>query len=241
MSGWIKLHRELTDKAIWQESTPEQKTILITLLMMANHQEKEWEWKGKRYKAEPGQFVTSLESIVKKCGKGITVQNVRTALKRFEKYEFLTNQSTNKNRLITVVNWEVYQNKDSEVTSKITSNQQATNKQLTTNKNDKNDKELYISIVEYLNLKAGTKYKSDTKKTISLIDSRLKEGFTLDDFKRVIDNKISTWKGTEWEKYLRPETLFGNKFEGYLNEKNLTKETEETPKGNNWRGSDKRL
>jgi phage replication O-like protein O len=102
-------------------------------------------------------------------------------------------------------------------------------------------KEIYISIVDYLNTKTNKSYKATTKKTQSLIDGRLKEGFTLDDFKKVIDNKIATWKGTEWEKYLRPETLFGNKFEGYLNEKNSTKETEEGLKGSNWRGSDKRL
>lgn len=144
MQGWIKLHRELLDKAIWTESTPEQKTILMTILMLANHKEKEWEWKGKRFKAEPGQFVTSLEKIALKSGKGISIQNVRTAIKRFEKYEFLTNESTNKNRLITIVNWCTYQATDDEPNKQnnkqLTSNQQATNKQLTTNKNVKNDK-----------------------------------------------------------------------------------------------------
>lgn len=144
MQGWIKLHRCLMYKPIWQESTPEQKVILTTILMMANHQGREWEWKGKVYKAEPGQFVTSLESITTKCGKGITMQNVRTALKRFEKYEFLTNESTNKNRLITIVNWGLYQANEDEPNKQdnkqLTSNQQATNKQLTTNKNVKNVK-----------------------------------------------------------------------------------------------------
>ncbi|HGV8436632.1 TPA: hypothetical protein I0I20_RS02910 [Enterococcus faecium] len=138
--GWIKLYRQLLEKPIWQESTPEQKVILITLLSMANHEEREWEWQGEPYKASPGQFVTSLDSIRKKCGKGISLQNVRTALKRFERYGFLTNEPTNKNRLITIVNWEVYQSKDNDLTKELTSNQQATNKQLTTNKNEKNDK-----------------------------------------------------------------------------------------------------
>ena len=144
MSGWIKLHRELLKKAIWKESSPEQKTILITILMLANHKEKEWEWKGEKYVAEPGQFVTSLDSIVEKCGKGVSIQNVRTALKRFEKYEFLTSEVTNKNRLITIVNWGFYQTDTEEANKQtnkqLTSNQQAANKQLTTNKNDKNDK-----------------------------------------------------------------------------------------------------
>ena len=135
--GWITLHRKLLDKPIWFESTPEQKVILITLLLMANHKEREWEWMGKPYKAKPGQFVTSLESIRQKCGKGISLQNIRTAIKRFEKYEFLTNEVTKVNRLITIINWEFYQDKNSELTKKLTVNQQSVNNQLTTNNNDK--------------------------------------------------------------------------------------------------------
>lgn len=135
MSGWVKLYRELFDKPIWEASTPEQKVILVTLLAMANHREKEWEWKGERYKAAPGQFVTSLPSIAKKAGKGISIQNVRTALKRFESYGFLTDEATNKNRLITIVNWGFYQCSDEQPTAELTGNQQAANRQLTANKN----------------------------------------------------------------------------------------------------------
>ena len=79
------------------------------------------------------------------------------------------------------------------------------------------DKEIYISIVDYLNEKTGSKYKPTTPKTKTAIHARLMEGFTLDDFKTVIDKKCADWMGTEYEKYLRPETLFGTKFEGYLN------------------------
>ena len=77
---------------------------------------------------------------------------------------------------------------------------------------------IYINIVEYLNEKAHKNYKADTSKTKSLIDARLNEGFTYEDFVKVIDTKCSSWIDTDMEKYLRPETLFGNKFEGYLNE-----------------------
>jgi uncharacterized phage protein (TIGR02220 family)/predicted phage replisome organizer len=80
------------------------------------------------------------------------------------------------------------------------------------------DKE-YISIVSYLNEKAGTNFKATTGKTKSAINARLNEGFKLEDFKTVIDKKCQEWIGTEMQKYLRPETLFGTKFEGYLNAK----------------------
>lgn len=74
-------------------------------------------------------------------------------------------------------------------------------------------------IVDYLNQVCGTKYKAKTSKTASCIRARLKEGYKVEDFKLVIDKKHRGWAGTEWEKYLRPETLFGTKFESYLNEK----------------------
>ena len=77
----------------------------------------------------------------------------------------------------------------------------------------------YKEIVDYLNLKNNSNYKYTTKKTKDCIKARINEGFTLDDFKKVIDNKINEWLGTNMEKYLRPETLFGTKFESYLNQK----------------------
>lgn len=74
-------------------------------------------------------------------------------------------------------------------------------------------------MIEYLNLKLGTNYKTSTRKTRDCIKARYNEGYRLDDFKLVIDKKYNEWNGTDMEKYLRPETLFGNKFEGYLNQK----------------------
>ena len=82
------------------------------------------------------------------------------------------------------------------------------------------DKEIYKTVVSYLNEKAGTKYKATTPKTKTAIKARLSEGFTVDDFRTVIDKKCTEWLGDDkMEKYLRPETLFGTKFEGYLNAK----------------------
>jgi DNA replication protein DnaD len=107
--GYFKIWRELFSKPIWQNSTPEQKTILITLLAMANFREKKWEWQGKPFECQPGQFITSLDSIAKESGKGVAIKNVRTALERFEKLEFLANESTKTGRLITILNWELYQ------------------------------------------------------------------------------------------------------------------------------------
>ncbi|HCQ5582057.1 TPA: conserved phage C-terminal domain-containing protein [Clostridioides difficile] len=81
------------------------------------------------------------------------------------------------------------------------------------------DKEIYKRVIDYLNKTVDKSFKSTTKKTISLIDARLKEGFTEEEFYKVIDNKVLNWLyDDKMNAYLRPETLFGNKFESYLNE-----------------------
>lgn len=90
---------------------------------------------------------------------------------------------------------------------------------------------IYSRVIDYLNSKTGKSYKSTTRKTQSLIKARIDEGFNEEEFFKVIDNKVSEWKGTEYEKYLRPETLFGNKFEGYLNQ-DFGAGTKEISKGN---------
>ena len=85
----------------------------------------------------------------------------------------------------------------------------------------------FKEIIEYLNQRTGKKYKDSTKATQRHIKARIKEGFSLEDFKRVIDWKASEWTGTDMEKYLRPETLFGTKFEGYLNAAPIPKKMRE--------------
>ncbi|MBR9261861.1 alpha/beta hydrolase, partial [Staphylococcus aureus] len=77
----------------------------------------------------------------------------------------------------------------------------------------------YKEIIDYLNKKAGKHFKHNTAKTKDFIKARWNQDFRLEDFKKVIDIKTAEWLNTDSDKYLRPETLFGNKFEGYLNQK----------------------
>ncbi len=92
--------------------------------------------------------------------------------------------------------------------------------------NDKNDKRdaLRSQIIEYLNKVTHSKYKSNTPVSVKHINARLKEGFVLEDFKYVIDVKWTEWggkftkEGKSMEDWMRPITLFGPKFEGYLNQ-----------------------
>ena len=73
-------------------------------------------------------------------------------------------------------------------------------------------------VISYLNLKAKKNFKVDTASHQKFIKARLKEGYALEDFKKVVDIMVAKWKGTEYEQYLQPQTLFGNKMDNYLNQ-----------------------
>ncbi len=82
------------------------------------------------------------------------------------------------------------------------------------------DINIYSRVIDYLNKKANTNYRSTTKKTQQIIKARINEGFKEEDFYLVIDKKVSEWiNNKDMCRYLRPETLFGTKFESYLNQK----------------------
>lgn len=138
-------------------------------------------------------------------------------------------------------------NKQQTDNEQITSKERTINKPLTTNEEYKDDKNIkneeereesknekkdtHLSerkqIIEYLNQKLGTRYRHGSDINKKYINARLNEGYTVGDFYEVIDKKCGEWQGTEREKYLRPETLFGNKFESYLNQ-NIVKEKGQT-------------
>lgn len=81
----------------------------------------------------------------------------------------------------------------------------------------------YQEILDYLNLKTKAHYKASSGVNQRLIRARFKDGYSLQDFKTVIDNKAFEWQHTDMWKYMRPSTLFGSHFDDYLNENNLQK------------------
>lgn len=96
------------------------------------------------------------------------------------------------------------------------------------------EKNIYCRVVDFLNSRTGKQFKSNSQKTRSLINARLSEKFKEEDFFTVIDNKSSKWlKDPKMFEYLRPETLFGTKFESYLNDTGGGNGTNGTSGGNN--------
>lgn len=216
--GWFKIHRSLFKKAIWLNSTPEQKVILITLLGMANHEGSEWEWKGKQFKTEAGQFVTSTNSIIDKAGTGISRQNVRTALIKFKKYDFLTYESTKTGILVSIVNWGLYQGEKNSVSQAVnpkeTKKSPIYNQPLTTNKKDKNNKNvenekkfIYIreftenkllrqTILDFMKMRAEIR-KPMTDRALQLMLTKLKSLSNDEEVQiKILENSIENcWQG----------------------------------------------
>ena len=91
----------------------------------------------------------------------------------------------------------------------------------TENTKTENNNNIFLicqEVISYLNLKAKKNFKVDTASHQKFIKARLKEGYVLEDFKKVVDIMVAKWKGTDYEQYLQPQTLFGNKMDNYLNQ-----------------------
>ena len=159
----------------------------------------------------------------------LTTQKVRTILKKLEKegyIELLTSGSKGKESTLKItIKQQLFNNNVTNISEQLQQveggkQQQSNNNVTTLSKKKEKDNNIYSLVIDYLNKKASTNYRASTKNTQSFINARVKEGYAVEDFKKVIDSKSREWLGTDFEKYLRPATLFGTKFENYLNEAN---------------------
>lgn len=221
MSSYIKIDRRILEWEWYQNE--HTKNVFLHCLLKANW--KDGKWEGK--KIPRGSFVTSVKKLSSELN--LTEDEIKTALKHLIKTGEITKQTTNKYSVITVSNYDLYQ----EVTKQNPNNSQRDTEQLQNNSTSipnlfptieeieeikESNNNIVRQIVERLNFLTGTKYRTNTDSTKRIIKTRLDDGYTLDDFYAVIDKKTKEWKGTEMEKYLRPQTLFGSKFESYLNQ-----------------------
>lgn len=112
------------------------------------------------------------------------------------------------------------------------------NKEITNKRKEKSSAkaEPAISeIIDYLNKKAGTHYSPKTKAYQELINTKLAEGYTINDFKKVINNQAFSWQNTPAWKYMRPSTLFKDKFDEYLHANDLNRYSgKRVEKGTDW-------
>lgn len=189
MSGWIKIHRKFLDWEWFNKS--EAVHLFMYLVLKANHTDGQWQG----IDIKKGQFVTSFGKI--SSDTGISLQTIRTLLKKFEKTNEINIQTTNKYSVITICKYETYQQEEKKKNKQLTNKQQTTNNQLTTNKNNKNNKEIILD--------SWIEYRKEIKKPIkqATIDSILEtmNKYSEEQCKFVINNSIQNgWQGLFWDK-----------------------------------------
>ena len=252
---WIKLHTAMFDnsKIRYIRTLPEGNNMVLIWVMLLS----------KAGKCNASGFIFLTENIpytsqMLAAEFGFDLYLIELALATFVKLNMIQLEE----HIIKIAGWEEHQNIDGldrirEQTRKRVAKYRENQKQLPCNvtgndtvtegnaieeeteEEEEIDINIYSSIINYLNKKADTRYRVNNKKTKTLIKARLNEGFTEDDFYKVIDNKVNEWANTDMNKYLRPETLFSPKFEGYLNQKEIKNAQYSNGKSNNRWGTGK--
>ena len=220
--------------------TYEGKVFMVILFKTVGFQ-KEVDWlsykqicrhTGIKYKTRISESIKSLvdKNLIIKDGKYFEInqdfekwltlgkENINS-VKEFYQYKKLRNSVTNDNEKLRNSVTEVTEKRNSKLRNSVmpSTDNIITDKTITDNNIFRSDQ--IEEIINYLNSKSDKNFRSNNKNTIKEIKARLNDGYTIIDLKKVIDIKTSQWKNTEYDKYLRPKTLFGSKFEDYINER----------------------
>ena len=226
--GWVKIQRSVTDSWIYKSKPFCQFAAWVDLILLVNHEEKKIPVNGKMITIQRGQTYTSIRSLAERWGWSLS--RVKRYIDVLEMDNMVNTEKNANGTLLTLVNYSLYQDaqnaNETETERKRNANETRAerNKNIKNEKNDKEDKkDIYISSIDdifsYLNLRTGKHFTGRSEAQRKHIIARLKEGYTVEEFKQVIDNKVAAWGHSEkMAVYLRPETLFGTKFETYLND-----------------------
>lgn len=227
--GHVKLWRKSLDSGVF--ASEQLWKVWCWCLMRTNYKQRNVSFQtgkgGVVITVNPGQFVFGRNAAADQL-----CQNPSTVWKRMKKLESLGMiqiESNNQYSIVSICNWSEYQSngveKEQAGNKQVTSKEQASN----TDKKDKKDKNKekdilsgkaqqripFAEIISYLNSTCHKNFKA-TEATKRLIRARFNEGFGVDDFKAVVDLKAEEWiTDDKMIQYLRPQTLFGTKFEGY--------------------------
>lgn len=237
-TGYFKLYRPLQDHWVYSDSRYLHLWIDCLINARWSTEPKKDIYKGVIYTIERGQFLFSRNTYSDRLN--IEESTVRRCIDLMLKDEMIIKVMSlgrNKPTIYQIANFDKYnplnepsedvENKGFQVfINPVEAQSQPSGSQVATAKEESNKaikkkENIYLAeIIEYLNLKTGKTFRLSSDKTKSCLNARWNEGFTeLQDYKTVIDKKTKDWlNNKDMEKFLRPETLFGTKFESYVNE-----------------------
>jgi len=230
-NGHVQLHRKMVE---WEWYTDfKTRGLFIHCFMIANY----YDNRHRGILIKRGSFITSIEKLSKETG--LSIQSIRTSLKKLVSTNELTNKSTSSFTIITICNYDTYQSSKNETNKQINkqTNKRATNEQQTTNKrltneqqqsnkekeenkeknNNNNNKKNIKKIINNSAYPEIIEYLNDktqsnfkAQNTKTLYQILIDNGYTHEDFYTVIDNMAAAWLGTEYSNGLCPGTLFKN-------------------------------
>lgn len=208
IDGWIKLHRKMLDNpVVWKDS--DHLAVWIYLLLNATHKDMDVLFKNKRITLKPGQLITGRKSIASQLS--ISDSKVKRVLLAFESDQQIDRQRSNKNSLITILNWCEYQQNDQQNDQQVTSKRPASDQQVTTNKNIKNIKN--NTIVDFFDQIWKLYPKKEGKGQVSLTQKKKLYNIGLEEMTRAIERYKKAKEGTD-RKYLQNGSTFFNS--GYV-------------------------
>lgn len=218
--GWIKLSRSMVNHWLWSYTPFSFGQAWIDLLLLANFEDAKTVYKGKIITCKRGDVNFSILYLAERWKW--SRKKVTKFLEVLKSDGMVTTNITKHRTTITIVNYDNFQclGTTKGTTKDTTDAQQGLQPAhiIKERKERKEEKEIYIVVLDYLNEKAKKHFKVNDKNK-ALIDARINDGATVEDFKRVIDIKVAQWlNNPSMNGYLRPITLFSNKFESYLNE-----------------------
>ena len=203
--GFINIYRSMLEWEWYDDKNA--KILFLHLLILANHKDKKW----RGITINRGQVLTSLESL--SLDIGLSVQQIRTSLTKLISTNEITNKSTSKNRMITINNYNKYQDNNKQDNKLVTNEQQAGNKLVTTTnelKNDKKEKNRFVKpalneVSEYMN-----EYSNQKQISIDLIN----EPENYFDFYESKGWVVGRNKMKDWKASVRNWIKNSNKFKG---------------------------
>ncbi len=211
MDGWIKLHRKILDNPIVFKD-PDHVTVWIYLLLNATHKEHAAIFAGEKIILKSGQLITGRRAIADKTG--VEESKVYRILARFKKEQQIEQQSSNKNSLITILNWGYYQNSEQQIEQPMNSQYTTTEQQVNTNKNDNKEKSFKENTLKSVKEK---RFAPPTPENVSEYCREM--GYTHVDADRFVDfysakgwmvgkNHMKDWKAAarNWERSQRQES-----------------------------------
>lgn len=188
----------MTNHPIWNDKPFARGQAWLDLIFLASWKEGHFIKRGVKVTQDVGMVATSMKGLSGRWGWS------RGKVLRFLEYLKTERQINikinNVTTLITIRNYSKYQGDEHQ------------------NEHQTDTIKKVKEVISYLNEKTGRRFSTKTKPTQEAINARLSEGWTVEDFKLAIDNQVKEWTGTDFEKYLTPDTLFRpSKFEKYVN------------------------